>query len=161
MGFEEVVESRIQEAIAQGAFDNLKGAGEPLRLSNGEQLAGDNWLGFKILQNGGMLPEWLLLAKEIEDDERRLRAIDERHQQIVRLAAEEGDWARYVRSIRHYRAAFAEAAAALRRKQDSFNQKAPGILTERPGIWVDYHLERLDQRLRAAGAPEDVVTSSL
>ncbi len=141
--------------MAAGAFDNLQGADEPLRFSAAEQLAGDNWLGFHILRNGGMLPAWLGLAREIEDDQRRLDVLDARHADVVAVAAETGDWPAYVRAIRHYRRAFEDGARALRKKQDRFNHDAPGIRTERPAIWVEYHLERLDARLRSAGAPDE------
>jgi hypothetical protein len=103
-----------------------------------------------------MLPAWLMLAREIEDDQRRLDELDARHAEAVALAAEWGDWPGCVRAIRYYRRAFEDAARALRKKQDRFNHDAPGIRSERPAIWVDYHLERLDRRLREAGAPDDV-----
>jgi hypothetical protein len=156
VSLDKVIESRIQEAMAAGAFENLQGQGQPFRFSPAEQLAGENWLGFRILQNGGMLPAWLMLAREIEDDRRRLDELDARHAEAVALAAEWGDWDGYARAIRYYRRTFEEGARALRKKQDRFNHDAPGIRSERPAIWVEYHLERLDRRLREAGAPDDV-----
>ena len=46
MSFEKLIESRIQDALAAGAFDRLKGAGEPLFRQQGEELAGDMWMGY-------------------------------------------------------------------------------------------------------------------
>ncbi len=147
MSFEELIESRIRDAVAEGAFDNLKGAGQPLRFRDEDALAGDNWLGFKVLENGGLLPEWLMLAKEIEADREHLRRLDARHAEAVDLAASSANWAAHASTIRERRDAFEKAARALRRKQDRFNHDAPTIRLERPAIWVEHHLARLDARL--------------
>jgi hypothetical protein len=149
MGIEKLIESRIRDAVAEGQFDNLKGAGKPLTFSEEENLAGENWLGYKVLKNGDLLPEWLMLAKEIEADREKLAALDERHADAVDLAASSGDWPAHAASIQRRRDAFEEAARALRRKQDRYNQSAPSVHLERAGIWVEHHLARLDARLPA------------
>lgn len=147
MSLEELIETRIRDAVAEGAFDNLKGAGQPLRFRNEDALAGDNWLGYKILENGGLLPEWLMLAKDIERDREALRRLDDRHAEAVDLAATSGNWAGHESSIRECRDAFEASARMLRRKQDQFNHDAPSMRLERPAIWVEHHLERLDARV--------------
>lgn len=156
MAYFDLIESRIQEAIAAGAFDALAGAGQPLALGDDESLAGDDWLGFKVLRNGNLLPEWLELAREIERDELRLAEVDRRHAQFVAWSRADGDWERFASAIRASRRDYERLARALRRKQDEFNLKVPGHRLERPGIWIDYHLERLDARLQEAGAPASV-----
>lgn len=152
MGFEEIVESRIQEAMAEGLFDNLRGTGKPLPPSYFAEAAGDNWIAFKVLQNGGMLPEWLLLGREIEQDEARLRRIDAEHAALVDAAAASGAWESYAPAIRIQRDRYADLATSLRAKQHRFNWDAPGPRSQRPAIWVEYHLERLDRRLADARA---------
>jgi hypothetical protein len=149
MSLEKLIESRIRDAVAEGHFDNLKGSGKPLTFSQEEDLAGENWLGYKILQNGDLLPDWLMLAKEIESDRERLSALDTRHAEAVELAASSGDWAGHAASIRARRDAYEIAARELRRKQDRYNQDAPSIHLECAGIWVEHHLARLDARLHA------------
>ena len=63
--------------MAAGAFDNLPGRGKPFVWNNeAESAAGDNWLGFKLLRDGGYLPEWLNLGREIEIDLEALAVID-------------------------------------------------------------------------------------
>lgn len=150
MSLEKLIESRIRDAVAEGQFDNLQGAGQPLTFSSEEDLAGENWLGYKILQNGDLLPEWLMLAKEIETDRERLAALDARHAEAVELAASSGDWAGHAASIRTRRDAYESAARQLRQKQDRYNQNAPSIHLERAGIWVEHHLARLDARTHEA-----------
>lgn len=153
MSIEKAIESQIQDAMAAGAFDNLPGAGKPLSFGEGEGLAGDNWLGFRVLQNGGMLPEWLNLAKEIEHDRERLDSIDAEHGALCEAAARSGDWDHYRRPIKRLRDRYEELARSLRKRQDRFNHNAPGIRSQRPAIWVEFQLDRLDRRPRDAGAP--------
>ena len=147
VSIERAIEGKIQEAMAAGAFTGLPGEGKPLRAVEGEEFAGEMALGFKILRDAGMVLEWLMLARDIERDEEQLAAIDRHHEEAVVLAAAEGDWERYATSIRYYRAEYEAKARALRRKQDQFNINAPGIRSQRPAIWVEYHLQRLDARL--------------
>jgi hypothetical protein len=150
MSIERAIESQIQDAMAAGLFDNLPGAGKPLLFGDGQGLAGDNWLGFRVLQNGGMLPEWLNLAKDIERDRERLDRLDAEHAALCHAAARHGDW----KGVLRLRARYEELARSLRTRQDRFNHDAPGIRSQRPAIWVEHHLERLDRRARDAGAPE-------
>jgi hypothetical protein len=148
-----LIESRIQDALAAGAFDGLAGAGRPFRFDESDQLAGDNWMGFRVLKNGGMLPAWLLLARDIERDRDNLEGLAARHGEWVAIAASSGDWRRHAPAITRLRARFIAAARELRKKQDRFNIDAPSIALERPALWVEYHVEKLDNALREAGAP--------
>ena len=62
----DVVENRIQEAMATGAFDNLPGAGKPLKREENvfEQISGDA-MAHRILKNAGIAPGWVEQRKEI------------------------------------------------------------------------------------------------
>ena len=151
MSLEQLIESQIQDAMAAGAFDNLPGAGKPLPPNDLEKLAGENWLGYKVLQNGGLLPEWLGLAREIERDYEALSALDRRHAELVDAAAAASDWARFHSGLAYLVGQYEERARELRKKQDRYNVNAPGVRTERPGIWVEFHLDRLREREKAAG----------
>lgn len=153
MDFEKTVESAIQDAIASGAFDNLPGTGRPLKFGQGDALAGDNWIGFRVLQNGGMLPEWLELAREIERDLIRLEQIDAEHAALCEAASASGGSAASARLIARARARYEDLARSLRKRQDRFNHDAPGIRSERPAIWVEHHLARLDSRLLQGAEP--------
>ncbi|MGH2633015.1 MAG: DnaJ family domain-containing protein [Tepidiformaceae bacterium] len=154
MGLEQLIETQIQEAMEAGAFDHLPGAGKPLAWSDLERLAGDNWLGYKVLQNGGMLPEWLGLAREIERDQEQLARLDERHASLCDSANAEDDWPRYLPGIRVLLSRYEDAARELRKKQDRFNMSAPSLRSERPAIWVEHHLARLRARMPDAPSSE-------
>ena len=154
MSLEKTIEGAIQEAMSAGAFNNLPGEGKPLQLSRDAQsAAGDNWLGFKMLQNGGYLPEWLNLGREIELDLEALALIDQNHREYCEAVSDSNDWPRISPAVDRLRAAYEKRAREIRKKQDRYNHDAPGLRTQRPGLWVEYHLERLTTREQAAGRP--------
>jgi hypothetical protein len=64
MVFELIAEEKIREAIDNGVFDNLKGAGKRLQILD-DTYSGDDWAGLHILRENGFLPEWLELRKQI------------------------------------------------------------------------------------------------
>jgi len=153
VGLEKLIESQIQDAMAAGAFDNLEGAGKPLApQSLADQLAGDNWLGFKMLRNADLVPEWLGLGKEIEDDLAELDRMEGRYRETCAAAVGSAAPETYDATIRRQYAAYEEFARAIRKKQERFNQKAPGPRSQRPPLWVEHHLKRL-----RSFAPEGVL----
>jgi hypothetical protein len=156
VSLEKLIESRIQDAVSAGAFDGLAGAGKPFRFDSAEELAGANWMGYRVLKNGGMLPAWLDLAKEIEEDRLRLDRLQGQILEWVDLSASHNEWRLNAPVIRRLRDRFLEAARALRKKQDRFNLDAPSLALERPALWVEYRVEKVDTSLREAGAPESL-----
>src|SRR5690606_34884129 len=120
------------------------GEGRPQRFDNREDLAGDNWLGFKMLRDADMLPEWLMLARDIERAQAELDRIDRRHEELTDTVRASGRWEVAYPGIARLRAEYETAARTLRRMQDRFNHDAPSIKLERPAIWVEHHLARLD-----------------
>jgi hypothetical protein len=153
VSLDKLIESRIQDAAAAGAFEGLPGAGRPQHFDPADDLAGDNWMGFKILRDGGMLPSWLMLARDIEQHAARLERTEVRFREWVALAAHSGDWEHHAPAIRRLHAQFVGEARELRKKQDRFNVDAPSVALERPAIWVDARIQRLDEALRSHGAP--------
>jgi len=70
--FRDLVEKRIQAAMAEGAFDDLPGSGEPLALEDDTLVAEDMRLAYRILKNAGYVPEELTLRREIASVHRLL-----------------------------------------------------------------------------------------
>jgi hypothetical protein len=52
-----VAERKIEEALAEGQFDNLPGMGKPLELEDTSHLPPDIRMAYTILKNGGYLAE--------------------------------------------------------------------------------------------------------
>eukprot|EP00929_Paragymnodinium_shiwhaense_P064026 TRINITY_DN32038_c0_g1_i2.p1 TRINITY_DN32038_c0_g1~~TRINITY_DN32038_c0_g1_i2.p1 ORF type:complete len:498 (+),score=108.19 TRINITY_DN32038_c0_g1_i2:77-1570(+) len=66
---ERQVEDKIQIAMAKGEFDNLEGQGRPLRrleaTANNPFLDRGDQVGFDLMQQHGVAPEWIEQQKEI------------------------------------------------------------------------------------------------
>jgi hypothetical protein len=65
MPFSRVAERRIREAIANGEFDNLPGAGKPLNLEDYFSTPEDLRMAFSILKNANCAPAEVELLKEV------------------------------------------------------------------------------------------------
>ena len=76
-GFAKIVEERIRSAQQKGEFDNLTGAGKPLKLEEDRHIAEELRLAHKILKNADCLPPEIELKKEIERTEDLLHGMAE------------------------------------------------------------------------------------
>jgi hypothetical protein len=68
-GFEKIIESRIKKAQDDGAFEDLPGSGQPLRLDDDRHIPEDLRLAHKVLKNADCLPPEIQLRKEIRATE--------------------------------------------------------------------------------------------
>jgi hypothetical protein len=94
--FEKIAEERIRQAMEEGAFEGLSGAGRPLVLEDDRWVPGDLRMAYRVLKNAGCLPPELELRKEImglrelmetmEDDRERLGKLRELNYKILRLS---------------------------------------------------------------------------
>jgi hypothetical protein len=66
MSFEKIAEQKIQEAMANGEFDELACKGKPVDLSSYFAVHEDLRMAYSILKNANVLPEEIELLKEIE-----------------------------------------------------------------------------------------------
>jgi hypothetical protein len=65
MSFRRIAEARIREAIEQGVFENLPGAGKPLDLEEYFNTPEDFRMAFSILKNANCAPPEVELMKEV------------------------------------------------------------------------------------------------
>ncbi len=63
----DIVEQRIQEAQEEGKFDNLSGAGKPLRLDE-NIWAGDKAMAYHLLKSNDVAPQELERGREIDHE---------------------------------------------------------------------------------------------
>jgi len=68
-GFEKIIESRIKKAQDEGAFEDLRGSGQPLQLEDDRHIPEDLRLAHKVLKNADCLPPEVHLRKEIRATE--------------------------------------------------------------------------------------------
>jgi hypothetical protein len=86
--FEKIAERRIVEAIREGAFDDLPGAGKPLKLEDDSHLPEDLRIAYKILKNAGFVPPEVALQKEIATVEDVLAGMEDtkvKYRQLKKL----------------------------------------------------------------------------
>jgi DnaJ homolog subfamily C member 28 len=67
------IEEQLREAEERGAFRDLPGMGQPLKLDT-NPYAGEKALGYSLLKSNGYLPAEIELAREIERELERLEA---------------------------------------------------------------------------------------
>ncbi len=89
-----IAERRIEEAQAQGVFDNLPGRGRPLQLEDMSHVPEDLRMAYKILSNAGCLPPELAERKELnrlvdlldscKDEQERVQQMQKLRFMIVR-----------------------------------------------------------------------------
>lgn len=92
--FRRLAERRIEEAMREGKFDNLPGAGQPIELEPipADENARAAWWAIKILRQNDVIPEEVQWRKRIEtlkgtlgrlQDEAALRAAVQQINQLV------------------------------------------------------------------------------
>ena len=65
MSWEKLAQNRIEEAIAQGEFDDLPGRGQPLQLDEYFALPPSERAGAALLKNASVLPPEMELLRAI------------------------------------------------------------------------------------------------
>lgn len=90
MSLEKFIEEQISKAMAEGEFDNLPGAGQPLDLNAYFQTPEHLRLCYFILRNGDFTPPEVEILREIEALKRQLAATADadRQKQLNKTIAE-------------------------------------------------------------------------
>lgn len=137
-GWSDLVERRIQEAMAAGAFDNLPGAGKPLNLDCNPYLDDSLELAYGVLKNNGYAPEWIARDKEIRQELEAART------QL--WAAWKGRQADQAHDLSWQAAVmrFERVLAQLNRKIDNLNLIVPISSCQRLRLRLEDELRRLE-----------------
>jgi hypothetical protein len=86
--FQRIAEKRIQEALRDGVFEDLPGAGKPLKLEDDSHIPEDLRVAYKILKNANCVPPEVSLRKEISKVEDLLAGMEDtkaKYRQIKKL----------------------------------------------------------------------------
>ena len=76
-GFGKIIEERILTAQKRGEFENLPGAGKPLKFEDDRFVSEELRLAYKILKNADCVPVEIELKKEIKQTEDLLAGMQE------------------------------------------------------------------------------------
>lgn len=71
-GFDMLAEQRIREAQAQGVFDDLPGAGAPLKLDDDAMIPEELRAAYRILKNSGYVPPEVEALRDLREIEQML-----------------------------------------------------------------------------------------
>jgi hypothetical protein len=89
----DLISHRIDEAIRNGAFDNLRGKGKPLAIDRNPFAREDQQMANDLLKKNNLAPHWIsertAMLDTIERFRLRFRATSERFQQAWQNAADE------------------------------------------------------------------------
>ncbi|MGE5244016.1 MAG: DUF1992 domain-containing protein [Betaproteobacteria bacterium] len=88
--FDRIVDRKIREAMAEGAFDDLEGHGRPIDLEDYFATPEHLRMAHSILKSAGCLPEEIELLNEIASLERQMASTHD-PQQRAQLAARLAD----------------------------------------------------------------------
>jgi hypothetical protein len=105
MAFNRIAENRIREAMEQGEFDNLPGAGQPISLEEYFNTPEELRMAYSVLKNANCRPLEVELLNEIA-----------RLEQAVTNAADEATRAAHRQALAHRRT---ELAILLERRPRS------------------------------------------
>jgi hypothetical protein len=136
--WDDLVERRIQQAMAAGAFENLSGRGKRLDLRRNPYLDPSLELAYGLLKDNGYTPEWITRDQEIRRElgaaRGRLRVAWTQHQAS---GASVTAWQQAV-------SLFEEALTQLNRKIDDLNLVVPVPSCQRVRLNLADELRRLE-----------------
>ena len=145
--WQDLITEQLDEAAAKGAFENLPGKGQPLRLNRFPNEPDDMRMANKLLKDNDLTPTWIGDRKELLAEIESLRTEMERRWELMRVGAEAAGSEReafarsWRRSVRDWEARIDE----LNRRIVSLNIALP--------IWrMELHRLRLDEELKRIGA---------
>lgn len=145
--WQDLITEQLDEAAAKGAFENLPGKGQPLRLNRFPNEPDDMRMANKLLKDNDLTPTWIGDRKELLAEIESLRAEIERRWELTRACAETAGSEReafarsWRRSVRDWDARIGE----LNRRIVNLNIALP--------IWrMELHRLRLDEELKRVGA---------
>lgn len=148
--------------MERGEFRNLRGRGKPLDFSHDDVVDRDQWAANRVLQNAGILPAWIELAKEIDALQDMIDALEREQQrwletvfpELRALGPRERERRRAgVEAIqRRYLGRAGGIAEELRLKVARFNLIVPQPFLQKAPIRIERRLEPLLAAYRPVAA---------
>jgi len=125
MGWQRLVEARIEAAERAGEFEGLPGAGQPLRLSEDETLDPTQWAALHVLKNAGSAPAWIELDRELRQE------LEAARRELRRQAGSQA-------ALRRFRMRIAD----VNRMVDRLNLLVPALTLQRAHFDVEREARR-------------------
>jgi hypothetical protein len=145
------IDREIQKALADGGAD-LPGTGKPLDLRHNPYVPADQQAAFKIMADNDIAPDWVMLSKDLQARERRLRMEIDRAVAAYRRAldaaerAAPGEKAAFRENARRLWVASRRALETLTRQYNdqiqSYNLKVPPSVPQRSYFKLERELRQ-------------------
>jgi hypothetical protein len=142
------IEEIITSAMQRGEFDNLPGAGKPLKLDDDPHTPDHLKLAHKLLKDNDLAPEWILQGKALEVDGEtlitRIRGAWQRYQaQIAASQQHESPSLALARVTQTWESTQIDlhgAVLAFNKRVLTYNLSVPRGVTHRPLISLEREL---------------------
>lgn len=128
--WESLVDKAIRNAMADGKFENLPGAGQPFRWPDEAHTPEDMRLAYKILKENDLAPDWILHQQALDARVKALRTQMRAAHQRCHAPGRPTDQAAALWTAA--KAEFTEAIEKLNREITAGNLKLPPGLPHRP-----------------------------
>lgn len=122
-----LIDEQIQDAMRKGHFDDLPGAGKPLKLDDDPHTPEHLRMAHKLMRDNNIVPDWMNQGKELDAARERLDADLKRALRLNQPAA---------------LVALREAAAKFNRQVLSYNLKVPKGITHKPSFDIERELRK-------------------
>lgn len=146
----DLISHRIDEAIRNGAFDNLRGKGKPLPLDRNPYVPEDQQMANDLLKNNNLAPHWIsernVMLETIERFRGRLRTVSERFQQAWQSAAHEKARQHLDESWQRQLEEWSQEVKELNRRITTINLQQPIARLEIFKVLLDEELTRLGMK---------------
>ncbi|MGQ9550383.1 MAG: DnaJ family domain-containing protein [Roseiflexus sp.] len=134
---ETLIDRMIEQARAEGAFDNLPGAGKPLAYDDDALIPDDMRAGFRLLKNAGYAPLWIEARRDIDAERARIAAW---------LHDANRRWSRLPTAIRaRLRTEYHEMLTNLQRQIIAYNLTAPPAAGQIEGVYIAEEMRKLGE----------------
>lgn len=141
----------LKDAMQKGEFDNLPGAGKPLKLNDDPHTPAELRLAYKILKDNDLPPDWIAAGKDVDAGRDKLlaemRAALRRYRGALNDAARsdqpeqtrikvDAAWQTTLTALR-------DSSKALNRQALNFNLKAPQGVAHKSMFDFERELQKL------------------
>lgn len=145
--WDDLVSRRIEEAMSDGAFDNLPGRGKPLKQRRNQHVPADMQLAFNLLEDHDLPPQWIGDRAELQRAIEKLRTTIQRQAEWhrTRLDSTQDPHAqlRLTESWAYFVQQWEDEIKELNRRILTLNLKQPVAHLELLQLRLDEELARL------------------
>ncbi|MGE5392072.1 MAG: DnaJ family domain-containing protein [Deltaproteobacteria bacterium] len=160
IGQHDLVGALMKQAMEQGEFDDLEGAGKPLDLEENPFEQSDLHMVNKILKNAGYAPYWIELNKETNALREKLDQEVEyfkKYTQVV-LGDKRGDWtvSRYEQKKKDFYIQVREQLEEISKKILDFNLHCPVSTLGRFNFDIEAEMARIVEDIENSQRDHDL-----